>query len=244
MKRIKVVLSFFVAASLAQAQEFDLNNNWNLVGAVEDIATLQSFDKDCVVRLWSYDENGWKQYSKGDGELTSIAKGSGFWVNINNSSCQIDTSTVATDTTEFKLTSEDIQDGALMDVKFAHTYSEESGAQNLSPALSWSSGASGTMSYAIEMIDLDYQNSLHWGVINIPSTVLSLPQGVASDYEGMTSLESYGAVGYAGPFPPVGETHRYQITIYAVSKDSVSTLDEAKASSLGSAKITPSYLGK
>ena len=137
--------------------------------------------------------------------------------------------------------SDDVEDGAYLNVKHGadSSFSGDSRGKNISPHLKWTS-VPGVQSYALEMIDLDYQNSQHWAVINIPASTTSLPQSVTSDYQGMQSLtNAYGVSGYTGPFPP--NTHRYQFTVYAVNKADVLTMSEAKENAIDSAAITPKF---
>jgi len=141
----------------------------------------------------------------------------------------------------FALTSTDIADGEYMDVKFGATsnLSNDARGQNISPMLTWTEVV-GANSYAIEMIDLDYQNSQHWAIINIPASVTTLPQNVSNTFSGMQSISNdYSEVGYTGPFPP--DTHRYQITIYAVGIGTVSNLSQAKNNAIESTTITPKF---
>lgn len=92
---------------------------------------------------------------------------------------------------------------------------------NVSPALTWTAGPPGTESYAIVFTDLD--NSLiHWAIWDIPSTTLSLIQGIPNDAlpnppgGGTKQVESYdnATFGYLGPCPP--SIHTYQFQVYAI----------------------------
>ena len=90
---------------------------------------------------------------------------------------------------------------------------------DLSPQLKWDINSSSVKSFAIEVIDLDYKNSLHWGVVNIPMEVKEFARGVEPNYNDSTTLTNdYQSNIYTGPFPPAGEEHRYQITLYATYK--------------------------
>jgi hypothetical protein len=61
---------------------------------------------------------------------------------------------------------------------------------------------------------------VHWMVFNIPPNVTSLPEGVPKTYYvkglGYQLKNGYGKVGYGGPYPPAGATHRYIFRIYAL----------------------------
>ena len=138
----------------------------------------------------------------------------------------------------FTLTSSDINEGEYIDVKFGASseFSGDSRGKNISPQLQWTP-VEGANSYAIEMIDLDFNNALHWSVINIPASATTLPQGVAPDNEGMETLENdFGEKAYTGPFPPA--THNYKITIYAVGGSNILSLSKAKGNAIDSTSIT------
>ena len=141
----------------------------------------------------------------------------------------------------FTLSSTDITEGEYMDLKFgaSEEFSGDSRGQNISPELEWSA-VEGATSYAIEMIDLDYSDAIHWRIINIPASSTSLPQGVIPTYEEMESLENdYGVRGYTGPFPPT--THNYKITVYAVGGINILSFASAKNSAIDSASITVKF---
>ena len=163
----------------------------------------------------------------------------------NNSTSETRTINVET-APEFILTSTDISNDEYMDVKFGASsyYSGDTRGENISPMLTWNS-IPGTKSYALEMIDLDAP-SVHWAIINIPSSTIELPQGVENTFQGMESLPSDYAdsmagttVGYVGPFPP--STHRYKITVYAVSDTTVLSMSDAKSKAINNTSITVKF---
>ena len=61
---------------------------------------------------------------------------------------------------------------------------------------------------------------IHWVVYNIPPTVTMLAEGVIAQprlQDGtMQGINSSEILGYIGPFPPAGETHRYAFVLYAL----------------------------
>jgi Raf kinase inhibitor-like YbhB/YbcL family protein len=91
------------------------------------------------------------------------------------------------------------------------------------PQLNWKNAPEGTVSFAITMIDLDFQNGFnHWIVFNIPVTTTEMPQGSTGKNKPRRSTEGtndLGARGYFGPCPPGGETHRYYFTLFALDSD-------------------------
>jgi Raf kinase inhibitor-like YbhB/YbcL family protein len=92
---------------------------------------------------------------------------------------------------------------------------------SLQPQLDWTAGPAGTMSYAITFIDrtlADQNNNLgyHWVIYNIPTTVMSLPEG----FKMASSIGAMANSDYLGPCPNFGggsaETHTYEFKIYAL----------------------------
>lgn len=96
---------------------------------------------------------------------------------------------------------------------------------NQSPALSWTAGPPGTLSYAIVMKDLTVPN-IHWTLYNIPASTLSVgasvpvgfapgaPAPAGSRQAGVTFSPS--TLGYLGPCPPSGD-HLYVFTVHALT---------------------------
>lgn len=99
---------------------------------------------------------------------------------------------------------------------------------NLSPQLSWSGVPEGTEAFAVFAYDPDAPTGSgwwHWQVVNIPKDVTTLAAGVGDPTKnavpvGSTSIKNdYGVVGFGGACPPEGNgPHRYQFTVYALSK--------------------------
>ena len=123
--------------------------------------------------------------------------------------------------------------------------------QNVSPAISWSRGPSGTASYAIVVVDLDVPTIFtdankpgriisasakrrpwyHWLLVDIPSSITSLPEGADSKDgavkpagptpNGVRGLNDYGGgrAGYDGPCPPWNDAivHHYHFRVYALN---------------------------
>lgn len=88
---------------------------------------------------------------------------------------------------------------------------------NQPPKLSWSNAPQGAKSFAISMYDPDAPTGSgfwHWLVVNIPNN-----QRVFEGKSGVTLSNDTGVADYLGACPPVGQTHRYQITIYALDAD-------------------------
>ncbi len=88
--------------------------------------------------------------------------------------------------------------------------------------LSWSGATGETVSYALIFDDPDAPGDepfVHWLMYDIPANMSGfesvsqdgrLPNGAAQ------GENSRGEIGYAGPCPPQGQTHRYVVTMYAL----------------------------
>ena len=104
---------------------------------------------------------------------------------------------------KFEVTSTDLVDGVWADV-----ISSTSRGNNVSPALKWEA-VDGASEYIIYMIDMNTTEaiacgSLHWKSGGI--TVTELPQGWAP------------SIDFAGPRPPAGVTHIYEIYVVALKE--------------------------
>jgi Raf kinase inhibitor-like YbhB/YbcL family protein len=88
-----------------------------------------------------------------------------------------------------------------------------------SPELSWSAPPAGTRSLAIVVDDPDAPSGdfTHWIAFNIPSDVLSIPEGAdPAALGGAVGVNSFNRPGYSGPCPPKGEMHRYLFHVLAL----------------------------
>ncbi len=113
------------------------------------------------------------------------------------------------------------------------------GGQNVSVPLTWVNPPAGTESLALSMVDPHpvARNWVHWLVIDLPTTVNTIPEGASRKKMPPGAVElknSFGEVGYGGPQPPRGTgDHPYVITVYALS---VPRLDLDKNTTLGAFK--------
>ena len=124
----------------------------------------------------------------------------------------------------FTVTSPDIRNGDT--IPLVHVFNR-CGGGNQSPALSWSGAPRETKSYAVTIFDPDAPTDhgwWHWTVVNIPSSVTSLPanagvaQSLALPAGTVQGRNDFGSANYDGPCPPAGDNpHHYIITVYALS---------------------------
>lgn len=100
--------------------------------------------------------------------------------------------------------------------------------QNISPQLSWKNAPEGTKAFAVFAYDPDAPTGSgwwHWQIVNIPSTVDTLPRGIGKSSNktvlGATQYPNdYGIIGFGGACPPKGHgPHRYQFTVHALSTE-------------------------
>jgi Raf kinase inhibitor-like YbhB/YbcL family protein len=77
------------------------------------------------------------------------------------------------------------------------------------PTIQWSGVPSGTKTIALEVLDPDAYNFVHWSVANMPATATSVAGGVSGE-------NGSGAQGYYPPEPPPGTPHHYHFTVYAL----------------------------
>lgn len=127
--------------------------------------------------------------------------------------------------------------------------------ENKSPQLSWENPPEGTKSFAVTIYDRDANAGAgfnHWLLVDIPATVTSLAQD-AGNFSGakipsgsiQTQTDAQVA-GYVGVCPPDGETHHYEITVYAVSDNTLGLSDASSPSevkmSLASKTLASSIL--
>jgi Raf kinase inhibitor-like YbhB/YbcL family protein len=91
-----------------------------------------------------------------------------------------------------------------------------------SPALAWSGAPANTASFALIVDDPDAPHGtwVHWVLWNLPASVHSLPEGLPKrdqlDDGSRQGRNSNQKVGYSGPCPPSGQTHRYFFRLYAL----------------------------
>jgi Raf kinase inhibitor-like YbhB/YbcL family protein len=140
---------------------------------------------------------------------------------------------------KFQVSSPDIKPGAAIDEKFVFNSGGCTGA-NTSPALWWSGAPEGTKSFVVTVYDPDAPTGSgfwHWVMFNIPASVTSLPEGAGTpgkEPAGATQVENdYGTVGYGGPCPPKGDTHRYIFTVFALKADRLDLPAKVHAAAVG-----------
>lgn len=91
-----------------------------------------------------------------------------------------------------------------------------------SPALAWSGHPAQTISFALIVDDpgAPVGTWVHWVIWNIPPTAQQLPENVSRhdrlDSGAVQGRNDFRKIGYNGPCPPPGKTHRYFFRLYAL----------------------------
>jgi len=95
---------------------------------------------------------------------------------------------------------------------------------NVSPPLRWDDVPFGTKSIALVCEDPDAPRGtfVHWVIFNIAPETRELPRGVPASgklaYGSLQGRNDFGKIGYGGPAPPRGPSHRYFFRIYALDR--------------------------
>jgi hypothetical protein len=95
---------------------------------------------------------------------------------------------------------------------------------NVSPTLRWSHAPEGTQGFALVCEDPDAPGGTftHWLIYDIPPAREELPEDVPAEptlsWGAAQGRNDFGNVGYGGPCPPAGETHRYFFRLYALDQ--------------------------
>jgi Raf kinase inhibitor-like YbhB/YbcL family protein len=117
---------------------------------------------------------------------------------------------------EMQLTSPAFQESAF--IPEAHTCD----GADISPALRWTSPPPKTQSLALLVDDPDAPGGVksHWVLFNLPPSIRNLP-GSIPPIRGLANMERNGTndfnvLGFRGPCPPSGETHRYIFKLHAL----------------------------
>jgi Raf kinase inhibitor-like YbhB/YbcL family protein len=94
--------------------------------------------------------------------------------------------------------------------------------KNISPPLAWTGAPAGTRSFVLIVDDPDAPHGVwtHWVVFDLPADTMGLPEDTPRS-QSITGNAKQGTndfkqVGYGGPCPPPGKSHRYYFKLYAL----------------------------
>lgn len=118
-----------------------------------------------------------------------------------------------------KLSSDAFDDGGSIPSKFTCD------GEDISPPLSISEIDKKTNSLALVVDDPDAPGGTfdHWLIWNISADINSIPQGVPTEDlikelgGANQGKNDFGQIGYRGPCPPTGPSHRYRFKLYALN---------------------------
>lgn len=96
--------------------------------------------------------------------------------------------------------------------------------EDVSPPLSWSGVPNGARSLALILEDVDSVKGVwsHWVVYNMSPSARTLEAGISPGETppggGIEGVNDFGDIGYGGPCPSDGSTHRYVVHLYALDR--------------------------
>ena len=140
----------------------------------------------------------------------------------------------------FTVTSSDVSHGQPLPAKHAYTGAAD-GAENLSPALSWSGAPEGTKSYVVTCYDPDAPTPSgfwHWALVDLPASTTALATGAGAAGAALPGnafhlRSDWSSKDYGGAYPPDGDRpHRYYFVVHAVDVETLGIDDEASAAVL------------
>lgn len=94
--------------------------------------------------------------------------------------------------------------------------------EDLSPLLQWNEPPAGTRSFALICDDPDAPGGdwVHWVIYNIPGTQRNLDENIPDIDQFENGIRQgrndFRRIGYGGPCPPPGKSHRYFFRLYAL----------------------------
>lgn len=97
--------------------------------------------------------------------------------------------------------------------------------KDISPQFQWTNAPAGTKAFVMICDDPDAPAGtwVHWVLYDIPANVSSISEGLPRTKTVLNTakqgINDFGKIGYNGPMPPPGKTHRYFFKIYAIDKE-------------------------
>jgi Raf kinase inhibitor-like YbhB/YbcL family protein len=95
---------------------------------------------------------------------------------------------------------------------------------DISIPLKWKDSPAGTKSFALIADDPDAPRGtwVHWVIYNLPADTQELSAGIAHGDSlqngARQGKNDFGKIGYGGPCPPSGPSHRYFFKLYALDQ--------------------------
>jgi Raf kinase inhibitor-like YbhB/YbcL family protein len=125
---------------------------------------------------------------------------------------------IARGSSGFAIGSTAFADGAMIPVPFTCD------GVDRSPALAWRDPPGGTRAFALIVHDPDAPAGdwIHWLLYDIPGERRELPEAVPGrdvvEGVGTQGMNDFGRVGWGGPCPPRGSSHRYRFRLLALDR--------------------------
>ncbi len=91
-----------------------------------------------------------------------------------------------------------------------------------SPQLEWVAPPAATQSFALTVVDHDAPvgSFVHWVLYDLPPEARGLPEGVPKQRQlpdgSRQGQNDFDKIGYGGPCPPAGSSHRYTFSLCAL----------------------------
>jgi hypothetical protein len=96
--------------------------------------------------------------------------------------------------------------------------------EDASPALAWAGAPDATESQVVILEDIDSVKGVwsHWVLYEIPPEVNALAEGIPPNkslpWGGVQGRNDFDNIGYGGPCPSDGKTHRYVVRLFALDE--------------------------
>jgi Raf kinase inhibitor-like YbhB/YbcL family protein len=128
-------------------------------------------------------------------------------------------------------------------------------AEDISPPLRWANAPARTKSFALIADDPDAPGGtwVHWVIYDLPPETKELAEGAAKSETlangAKQGVNDFRKVGYGGPCPPAGASHRYYFKLYALDAPTnlkpratkQQLLEAIKGHALGEAELIGRY---
>ena len=105
-------------------------------------------------------------------------------------------------------------------IPFKHTCDGD----DVSPPLAWMGAPEGTESLTLILEDIDSVKGVwsHWVLYDVPADVNALAEGISPakslPWGGVQGVNDFEEIGYGGPCPSDGKTHRYVARLFALDE--------------------------
>lgn len=118
---------------------------------------------------------------------------------------------------DIKVESPAFQEGDMIDVDYSCD------GANISPPLSWENVPEAkSIAILVDDPDSPSKSFTHWIIFNLPPGDSAIEDNIPTtgtlENGAVQGTNDAGKIGYFGPCPPIGETHRYVFHVFALDK--------------------------